>query len=442
MEQVMKDSVLCYSAGLAIFNKPSQDIGIMNERCIQYLPVNSYTNQSVIEFCIPGNTAYYTDLKKTKLHLSCKIVKSDGTDFATGTGVGKTNVAPVDNVLSSLFSRVDVLLQDKTLTSSEHTYAYKAYLNNLLFKSPAQKQTDLTTELYYQDPAEHIADFNHLLSSSVPFKDRAKLFDTSSTVDMVGPLHVDICQNLDRYIPSGVDIKVKLYPNPPEFCLLSSDTTQKFKIIISKIFLSFCHYQISPEVTISHNELLKETKAVFPYVRSLTKKYTLPSTIFSYDINDPFNGNIPSEMIIGLVSESAAYGNLKENPYNFEHCNLSYISAQWDSIDMPPGILRPKFEAKYETSNFIDAYNSLRGIDNDSGSIPITRQQFYKGYTLYRFHTGEPENEPGNIPIKRTGMLRISMTFEKKLENAMTLIIYAKFPAAFNIDGSRAVYEV
>lgn len=469
MTEILKDACLSYPNGLAIFDRPVLNVGLKNTRCIQYLPTNDFTNQSCIEFHIPGTSTYYTDLKKTKLSLSCKIVKKDGSNIvsserasatsgttettsraasttaaaATTTTKTKAIVGVVDNFLSSMFSRCDVMLQDRTMTSSDHTYPYRAYLTNVLFRSQEQKDTNLKTELFYQDEAKNMREVNTVFTDCVSVKERAALFADSQEVDLVGELYTDMTQGLDRYIPSGVSIKIKLYPSAPEFCLISPETDPQYKIQITKAHLKVTHAELNSEILVAHDQILKDTCAIFPYMKTLVKQFTLPSQIYTYQLNDVFLGNAPSELFICLVKESSQYGSFSENPYAIENAKLSYLQVTVDGVELAPNTLQPKYGATVEKSNFVEAYDTLKDIGNPGGCIPVSKDNFFAGYSIYRYFA-EPSEfaESGAMPLKRKGIVRITMNFAEKLAHAMTMIVYAKFPSAFQIDSSRAVYDV
>ena len=53
---------------------------------------------------------------------------------------------------------------------------------------------------------------------------------------MEGPLLHDLF-NLDRYILNSVAINVKMYRSSPEFCLMTSEATPNFEVVIEDIAL-------------------------------------------------------------------------------------------------------------------------------------------------------------------------------------------------------------
>ena len=85
------------------------------------------TNNAPIEFIIPPQTEHWTDLSQSYLYVKFKIVKADGQPLDADS-----NVAPVNNFLHSMFSSVDLYLNNKLISSNSDTYPYRAYIENLL----------------------------------------------------------------------------------------------------------------------------------------------------------------------------------------------------------------------------------------------------------------------------------------------------------------------
>ena len=55
--------------------------------------------------------------------------------------------------LHSLFSEVDISLNDTQITSSNNTYPYRAYLETLLSYGPDTEGSQLSSSMYYKDTA-------------------------------------------------------------------------------------------------------------------------------------------------------------------------------------------------------------------------------------------------------------------------------------------------
>ena len=63
------------------------------------------------------------------------------------------------------------------------------------------------------------------------------------------------------------------------------------------------------------------------------------------------------------MSDSANHGQLKENPFLFEHNNLNFIQVTVDGQDMMQAPIQPRYGDEPEDGMYIDAYGSLCGIN-------------------------------------------------------------------------------
>ena len=57
------------------------------------------------------------------------------------------NVGPVNNCMHSLFNKVDVFFNQKSVLSPTNAYAYRAYIETLLNYEPSAKTSHLTSAL-------------------------------------------------------------------------------------------------------------------------------------------------------------------------------------------------------------------------------------------------------------------------------------------------------
>jgi hypothetical protein len=63
-------------------------------------------------------------------------------------------VRSVNNFLNSLFSQVDVLLNDTLITSSTNIHAYRAYIETPFSYGMEAKSSQLTFALFHKDEAD------------------------------------------------------------------------------------------------------------------------------------------------------------------------------------------------------------------------------------------------------------------------------------------------
>ena len=94
-----------------------------------------------MEFDIPASSEL-TLLPHTRLHGVRKIVKADGGDVSIEE-YSITNLFP-----QTLFSQIDLEIDEVDLAFQDNLYQYKAYLETLLTYGLDSKYSHLTTSLF------------------------------------------------------------------------------------------------------------------------------------------------------------------------------------------------------------------------------------------------------------------------------------------------------
>jgi hypothetical protein len=433
--------------------------------------VNDFSTQGVIQFQVNNNSSNYLDLRRTRLNITCKIVKQNGdkiepvtvagnrskrskdtedtstaasTTATTTTTKAEASVGVVNNFMHSMFSRVDVSLQNKVLTHSDESYPYLAYFKALLHTNSELKETTLQMGMFYKDTPGKLGDPNWQLGDNKGLKQRSSYFANSREVDMSGHLYCDVL-DIYKFVPNGVSLGITLYPSTPEFCLMAPEVTVgSYKVQITRASLSVSMIEVIPEILVSHAEIMVNKPAIFPYIKTEVKKFTLGKGQFSCTINDPFTGRVPCELVCGLVTDVGNHGTLFTNPFMFEHTSLNFIQVTVDGHDLGQGPIMPVYKSKPEASSYIDAYKTLCGIEYGDHFNPLSREEYMQGYTFYRFVAGSQcdSNNDDILPLKRSGNLRISLRFSNALPEPTTLIVFAKFPASVMIDKYRGVTDL
>jgi hypothetical protein len=185
-----------HSMKMALFQPPPTNTAIEKVEFVDYRPVNQLTEGSALEFNISGNSTQYMDLKRTRLHVKAKIVKADGTPVKVENKVALTNMS-----LQSLWSQVDVSLQQQVVTQIGANYPYKCMFDLLLEDNVDPKDAQLQSQLYYKE--EDLGNPDPLTGSNSSLDTRWEMTAVGQSVDMAGPLYVDIMQQ-PKYLLNGV----------------------------------------------------------------------------------------------------------------------------------------------------------------------------------------------------------------------------------------------
>ncbi|GFW11724.1 uncharacterized protein F54H12.2 [Trichonephila clavipes] len=299
----------------------------------QFHPLSNVFDNAPVEFNISGSVEDYIDLSQTQLYVKAKIVKVENTPITKDDTIGTVNL-----FLHSLFSQVDVSLNDRVVSNSSNTYPYRSYIKTLLNYGYDNKTSQLTAELFYK-------------GSDDGLKKRTEFFKESATVDMIGCIHSDLFHQ-DRLLLTLVDLKIKLIRSKPEFCLQGSEG---FKVVLDHVSLFIRKVGVNPGVILGHAKALEKTSAKYPINRVLCKVYSIPKGSMSFIQDNIFSGHMPKKLFVGCADNEAFHGAFSKSPYEFKHFNLNFIGVYVDGQPVPHNPL----ELDFSKDQFIRAYQTL-----------------------------------------------------------------------------------
>ena len=426
----MSDAV---NSELMLFQPPLVQKGVEYTQWIECRPTNQITEDGSIDIQVKASGGQYLDLNRSRLHVKAKIIKEDGTKWKD-TDI----VTPVNLWMQSLWSQVDVYLQQKLVSTSGTNYPYKAMFDVMLNYGLDAKATQLQSQLYYKDSAGAM---DHTKPNETPLNQglilRNIIAKNGALVDMEGPLYADAFQ-MNRYLLNEVDVRVKLFQSKTNFRLMTSVTDTKFKVKITDVILKAAMMGISPEILKSHSRILEKKPAIYPIMRTDIKSFAIAKGQYNLTLNDIFQGKIPSRLVLGLVSADAYSGDLTKNPFNFHHYNYDFMCLYANGQSVPAKALQPQFSSK----NYMEAYQTLStgmGIDLADAGIACSRNDYPKGYALVVFDLSSEVSDADLQPLQKQGNLQLEVRFAEALPEAINIILYASFPGEISIDQARAV---
>ncbi|XP_070169346.1 uncharacterized protein [Polyergus mexicanus] len=109
----------CLKSELDFFSLPPTQTSIEGSQWIHYKPVTSLSDDSPIEFVIPGHGEEYLDLTHTILSLRVRVEMSGDTAGASAA----VTIGPVYHLLHSMFNQIDVYFNQKLVSPPNNAYA-------------------------------------------------------------------------------------------------------------------------------------------------------------------------------------------------------------------------------------------------------------------------------------------------------------------------------
>ena len=415
--------------GLDLFALPPTQTAVQDGLWVEYHPLATLAAGAPIEFAVSGATADYIDLSNTYLYVKAKVLRQDGTNPPADAVF-----APVNYWLHSLFSQVDVLLNNTLVTPSENTYPYRAYIESTLNYGREAKTTHLTSALYYQDTASQMNSLN--VDNNAGFRERHARAVAGRDVDMIGRLHCDIFHQ-ERYLLNNVDIKIRLIPSKNTFNIMAAG--DNFKSIISHASMFVRKVRLNPAVTLSHAKALERGTAKYPLKRVVVKTFSIPRGNVSVVQDNLFLSQTPNRLVIGLVDSAAFNGESTSNPFNFQTLGLSFLSLYLDGKQVPSKPLQPNFVTGQYVRSFFNLMVSSGLANQDAGSN-ISRQDFAGGFALYSMDlTPSLIDDNQLFELVKSGALRMELKFDAPLLRSVTVVVWAEMDSVLEIDRNRTV---
>lgn len=424
MAYINSHSNITTKTELDIFATPPTQNSVEGGTTFCYRPLSVLSGTAPIEFIVPSSGDEYIDLAHTTLHITVKVqadeVLPENTELEAG---------PVNNWLHSLFSQVDIHLNQKCITPPSNNYNYRAYIENLLNYTDNAKKSHLTAGMWHKDTPG-----NMNLAGNVGYETRKKIIK-KGFVEMYGNLHCDIF-NQDKFMVNGIEMGVKLIKSKNEFHLMGKHRAIA-EIVDAELYVR--KVKINPSILVAHARALSVTTAKYPITRVEIKTITIGTGIQSKSIDNLFLGQMPKRCIIGMVKSPAFNGDFNLNPFNFEHFDFNYLCLYLDSVQIPSKPLTPDFANNQYTRTYYSLFEGSGIYFADTGNT-ISLDEYPHGYCLQAFDL-TPDlscNDPHWNLIK-SGALRAEIRFNKPLFQAVTLIVFAEFDNVIEIDKHRNI---
>ena len=397
---------------------------------IEHYPIAALNNSAPIEFIIPSQTEKWTDLNQSFLYLKVKVTKADGTNLEDDT-----STSVVNNLLHSLFTSIDLYLNNKLVTSNSDTYPYRAYIEHLLSYNTSSKDTQLRAmSLWAEDTAGHMQANTHD-GANVGLKTRRSRIHESRVCELAGRLHLDIALQ-EKYLPNGIEMRLRLNKTSNAFHMFGQ---AEGKLHILQASMNVRTVQLLPVVANDLNREIAMHNMKIPIRRVEVKTFTIPVGLRSKIEDHLFQGQLPKRLIIGMVRNSHMNGEFTSNPFDFQHFGLTKldVAVNGTSIHNKP------FEPDFENGNYLQSYMSLyqaTGALGQNRSMGISLEAYGAGYTLWGYDlTADQGCEEGQLHPIRTGNIRLELQFGANLANVINVIVYAEYDNQITINSLREV---
>ncbi|CAG2232030.1 uncharacterized protein F54H12.2-like [Mytilus edulis] len=414
---------------LSIFASPPNQVAIDKITYTEERPISNLINDSTpIEIVISGAGNDYIDLRKSRLFVKLQILKEDGSYLQPKEKTGIINLP-----LQSMFSHIDVYMNNKLVSANSNNYPWKSYFKVILSSGSDEQNSQLQSQLFMKDD-----DPMDSLTLNAGYVNRYEYTKESRTFELESNLMEDALL-LDKYLISGVDIYMKLFRSSAPFLLMSGEAKPNYKVKILDVFYRTARVKVDPGVILNHRRQIQESPAKYLINRSNVIQNVIPlgSTEFYWD--SLFPKSLPSKVVFGLVPQKAINGDYTANPFNFQHFNMSCITLKVNGVEVYGSPLNMDFS---NNRNYTAAYVRLFEIcdkwQKDTG-LNISLNDFGNGYTFIVFSLDPSDFQEDFLNLVKHGNARLEIRFSVPTTEVVNCMCYYQSQAILTCDETRNI---
>ncbi|GFQ68071.1 uncharacterized protein F54H12.2 [Trichonephila clavata] len=299
----------------------------------------------------------------------------------------------------------------------------------------------LTAGLFYKDTASKhdLVELTNVADNvNSGYQTRYNICKDSKLMGLIGPLHFDL-GNQSKFLINSVNLRIKLERNKDSFTMMSA--THDFKMVIQHASLFVRKVKVAPLIMIGHETALGNGAIKMPIRRTEVKSFALSSGMQSITIPNAFIGQLPTRLIMGMVSNNAFNGDFPKNPFNFKHYDLTYLCALDGNRMIPSKPFQPKFDGSNCYSRcYMSLFTDLGQYHKDQ-DINISFSEYKDGYTLFALDLTPDLSADGmHESISRNGNLTIDLKLSKALPETVNLIVFSEYRNVIEIDKNRSIF--
>ena len=290
-------------------------------------------DENCIEFEFQTDRNYYNDLKHYFLALKLKFVKGHGYDTyeskkkkkehnaksAVFTESGDdeeaeevARVTYVNNLMHSIFSKVEVYINIQPIYKSNGLYAHKSYISNNYRAAISEYKGVSHCEGYdYEQDSEDLF-----------FTKRIKLLSRGDDFMLYGKLGIDFFPTSETFYPN-MKLKLRLIRARPNFHMISDNPNVNLGILDCSLYTR--RIALEDDYHKKRIDILAYAPVDYIYLETLAKTSIIPAKQNQIIQENIFNNALFRRVAIAMNTNSAFTGSFSENPLWYQQFGIRQV---------------------------------------------------------------------------------------------------------------------
>lgn len=414
---------------LSLNELPLSDVSHLSSVYETYYPTFTVDQNNPVDILItPSNL--YTDLSNIWMHVSGKITKKDGTNFAV------SQCAPANNFLHSLWSNFELTVGNTPLTKNSNFYPYVAYISKLLCESPTAKSSKLKMELWSNDADDS--------RTTVGYAYRKTISANSKTFCVLGrPKHGFF--ECGKYLVPNVSLRLTFRKSPDQFNIDHETLTPpegetkvnydaSFKM--ESCYLLVRRVAVGEQVQNSHESILARNMQLrYPFMDKHVVSYVLSEGTISNISESLSVGPLPARVVVGFIESDAFFGSFTKGAYNFKPQNLESCNLLVNGEN----VLFKTMDFNFSERLYLMAYAQTFAMSPEGHDI--SPDKFATSHFLLCFDL-LPTAKQNSFALNREGVLRFETKFREKLAANINIVVFLEYQSILNVTKNGATVQV
>ena len=298
-------------------------------------------DENCIEFEFQTDRNYYVDLRQTYLAVKLKLVRGRGYETYNTKEVNKKEhkeeakaeeeetaeeeapvplVTHVNNILHSIFSNVEVYINNEQIYNSNGLYAHVDYISNNFKGAISEYKGVLHCEgCDYEEVSDEIME----APLSEPFfTRRMKMLSRPDGFMLYGKLGVDFFSTSELLYPN-MKVRLRLIRARPNFYMISDNPNVSLGIVDCSLYTR--RFALKDDYHKKRTDMLAYTPVEFNNLETLAKTFIIPARQNQLILENIFNNAPVRRIAIEMNTNSAFTGSYTENPFWYQQFELRQI---------------------------------------------------------------------------------------------------------------------
>ena len=211
-------------------------------------------------------------------------------------------VTYVNNIMQSIFSNVEVYINNQQIYNSNGLYAHKSYISDNFKAAISEYNGVLHCKVY--DYEQNPEDISNPLSDPF-FTKRMKLLGRPDGFVLYGELGIDLFSNSELLYPN-MKIRQRLYRARPNFYMISDNPNVSLRIVDCSLYTR--RIALKDDYHKKRMDILAYAPVEYSYLETSAKTFIIPARLNQFIQENIFNNTPIRRVAIAMNTNSAFTG--------------------------------------------------------------------------------------------------------------------------------------